>query len=369
MVLENITSLLPESLMPYSDIILALLYIVVFVVAAKVINIFLTRYASRIAAKTKTRLDDMLLNVVRKMLLLGFFLFGLFSALGSINAIEPHKQTLDVAFTLLFGLYGALFAIRLGTTVLDWYGAEIVKKTKSKDEQLVPILKKVVYLVFGLIALMWILGQLGVEVTSIVATLGIGGLAIALALQPTLSNFFAGAYLMADRPIRIGDYIELDSGDTGYVEDIGMRTTKLRSWDGNLIIIPNDKVASSRIIDYESPNTQMMIKIPCGVGYGEDLEKVEKTAIDVAKKVMKATKLGVQEFDPIVRFFEFGESNINFNVLMKVNRRIDKFPLIHEYIKALKKEFDSKGIEIAWPMRKLHFDEKQLEKLVKPKGK
>ncbi len=360
MVLDQLSLLYSQ----YSDIILSVIYIVGSVLVAESINFALKRYATKLTKKTKTHLDDILLKAVTKLISLGFLLSGIFFALRTIRYAGPYQATISMGFTVIFGLYGAFFAIRIINSFVEWYGTEIAAKTKSKkDNQFVPVIKKVIYLVIGAIALLWILGQVGVQITTLVATLGIGGLAVALALQPTLSNFFSGAYIMTDRPIKIGDYIELSSGETGYVHDVGWRSTKIRTWDGNLIIIPNITISSTIITNYQNPTEEMLIKVPCGVSYNEDLSKVEKVCIDVAKKTMKRTKIGLHGFNPVVRFNQFGDSNINFNVLMKIAHRPDKFLLIHEYIKDLKKEFDKQGIEIAWPMRKLHFDEDQFKSL------
>jgi small-conductance mechanosensitive channel len=195
---------------------------------------------------------------------------------------------------------------------------------------------------------------MGVEVTTLVAAMGIGGLAVALALQDTLSEFFAGAHIILDRPIKIGDYIELDSGDKGTVIDIGWRSTKIRNYQNNMVVIPNSKLASSKIINYFSPDQQVGFTVDCGVGYGEDLAKVEKVTLDVAKKVIRSLGVGAKNFEPVMRYQEFGDSNINFKVIMRVKSYPDQFLVKHEFMKELKKRYDREGIEISWPIRKVY---------------
>lgn len=350
----------------YADIILAIIYFLGSLIIAKIVNFVVKHYVSRATQKTKTQLDDMLLHSITKLILIGFILYGLLLALQTANIFNPYTTLINQTFTVIFGLYGAFFVIKIINTFIDWYGNEILsKKNGSSVEQFIPVVRKVIFIVIGFLALTWILGQLGIQITTLVATLGIGGLAVALALQSTLSNFFSGAYVMMDRPIKIGDYIELESGDAGYVKEIGWRTTKIRTWQNNLIIIPNDKIASGKLINYNSPQQSILFKVDCGIGYNEDLENVERITIQEAKKAIKKTSKGVEGFDPIVRFKEFGDSNINFVVIFKVKAREDQFLLKHEFIKNLKKRFDKEGIEIAWPIRKIYFDEKQFKKLTK----
>ena len=234
--------------------------------------------------------------------------------------------------------------------ILFWYSQEIAKKTKTKvDEQFLPIVKKISYGIIWAIVLLTILGYFGIEITGMIAALGVGGLAIALAFQDTLKEFFAGAYIVADRPIRIGDYVELDSGEKGTVIDIGWRSTKFRILGNNVLIIPNSKLSTSKIINYNYPNQEMSLVIPCGVSYDSDLEKVERVTIDEAKKLLKKMGGAVQDFEPFILYKEFGDSNINFSIILRIKAYADKFKLRHEFIKALKKRYDKEKIEIAYP--------------------
>ena len=153
-----------------------------------------------------------------------------------------------VEIMLVVIIIGALAITRVANALLTWYGAEIATKTQSKiDDKLIPLLRRVIIFVVFVLALLFILQAWGINISALLAAIGIGGLAVALALQPTLTNFLAGTYVMSDAVIRIGDYIMLDGGHEGFVENIGWRTTKLRSWQGNTIIIPNSKMADAMI--------------------------------------------------------------------------------------------------------------------------
>ncbi|MEM7815953.1 MAG: mechanosensitive ion channel [Candidatus Aenigmatarchaeota archaeon] len=342
----------------YFDIIRAVIVILAAFFVAKTVNYVLKHWAVKLTAKTKTNLDDMLINAIRRPIVIGAILFGIYYAFTTISYLLPYEKTFNQGFLIVQTYFIALVIARVINTVFDWYARDVAVKTETKlDDHFLPAMKKVVYLIAFLLGTVYLMDAFGVEVTTIIATLGIGGLAIALALQDTLSNFFAGAYTTLERPIRVNDFIELESGDKGFVVEIGWRTTKLRRLDNNLVIIPNSKLAQSKIIDYDLPNQMMALVIPCGVSYESDLEKVEKVTVEVAKKVMKE-HAGISEFKegepPFIRYSEFGDSNINFNIILRVKSVLDQYKVKHELIKQLKARFDREGIEISVPARKLY---------------
>jgi small-conductance mechanosensitive channel len=181
----------------------------------------------------------------------------------------------------------------------------------------------------------------------------LGGLAVALALQNTLSNVFAGIHIVSDRPINFGDYIHVEGGVSGFVEDIGWRSTRVRTLPNTLVIIPNSKLAESIITNYSLPVLEMSAVIQCGVDYGSDLEKVERVTIDVAKQIQKTIPGAKRDFQPFIRYHTFDESNINFSIILRVEEPAAKYIVTHEFIKALKKRYDEEGIEISWPIMKI----------------
>jgi len=187
-----------------------------------------------------------------------------------------------------------------------------------------------------------------------IAGVGLGALAIGLALQSTLANFFAGVHLLSDRPIDVGDYIEIDENAKGIVEDIGWRSTRIRTLTDNLLIIPNGKLAESNITNFSKPKQDLSVWVPCGVAYESDLKKVEKVTLEVAKKIQQTVEGAVKDFDPVFRYIEFGESNINFIAILRVKDPMKRFVVRNEFIKDLKEQFDKEKIEISWPIRKIY---------------
>lgn len=201
------------------------------------------------------------------------------------------------------------------------------------------------------IGLMILMDSLGISITPLVASLGIGSVAAGLALQDTLSNLFSGFYLMVDRPVRVGDFIRLENNMEGFVDVIGWRSTRVRLVNSNLLVIPNSKIASSTFVNFNLPSSEMTFVVPLAVSYESDLDKVENVVLDESVKLLTEVPGGVTNFEPLVRYSSFGDSSISFNVILKCREFVDQNLLRHEMIKRIHRRFQVEGIEIPFPQR------------------
>ncbi|MCS7170536.1 MAG: mechanosensitive ion channel family protein [Candidatus Kapabacteria bacterium] len=217
----------------------------------------------------------------------------------------------------------------------------------------VSILLNVVRVGIILVATLIILQVLGIPVTPLLTALGIGGLAIALALQDTLSNLFSGLHVLAARQVRPGDFVQLDSGHEGIVEDINWRNTTIRTLTNNVVIIPNSRLANAVLVNYRVPQPELSIIISVDVAYGSDLEHVERVTTEVARHVQRVTPGAVRNFEPIVRFREFGNSGIRLSVVLRAEKAEDQYLVRHEFIKHLYGTYKAEAIEIPFPIRRL----------------
>jgi small-conductance mechanosensitive channel len=206
-------------------------------------------------------------------------------------------------------------------------------------------------LVLGALVL---LQTLGVSIAPLVTALGVGGLAIGLALQDTLANLFAGIHILLARQVRPGDYVRLESGEEGYVHDVTWRYTTIRQLPNNLTIVPNAKLASAVVTNFHLPDPELAVLVPVGVSYGSDLAHVERVTVAVGKDVMAGVSGGVREFEPFIRFNAFGDSSINFTVILRGREVVDQHLIRHEFIKRLHRRFQAEGIEIPFPIRTVH---------------
>ncbi len=332
-----------------------LLIILASVMFAKLFHMFLKNYVKRITEKTKSDIDDTILDIVMKPLYTIIILSGFYVALKSLPILIQYNLLLDGAFFLLVVTLITLVVSKiLSLLVTRWF------KVQKRFERTPKLINKVITAVTYIVAFLMILSYFEIEITPLVATLGLGGLAVGLALQSTLSNFFSGLHIISDRPINVGDFIELqDANISGYVEDIGWRSTRIKTLPNTIVIIPNSRLAESIIINDSLPEPEMAALVQCGVAYGSDLEKVETITVDIAKKIQKTIPGAVRNFEPFIRYNAFGDSNINFTVILRVEKFVDKYLVTHEFIKALKKRYDKEGIEISWPVRKIYYGDKK----------
>ena len=248
----------------------------------------------------------------------------------------------------------AYLVSHVAQTLLAWYVRSIELQIHAGlGDKLLPPIRRVLPMVIYTIALLIALDSLGIAISPLLAGLGIGGLAIALAVQPTLSNFFAGTYLVTEGELKDGDFIELDGGPSGFIVDVGWRSTKIRSRHNNLVIIPNSRMVDTILTNYYSPTPAMNVIVTCGVSYDSDLAHVERIAMGVATEVVEQSCHAIEDVEPVVRFSNFGDSNIDFFVFVQANDRTGSFILKNEIIKRIHARFAEEGIEINYPVRKL----------------
>lgn len=332
------------------------------VAASLLLSVLLRRVLGMVLARTykhtSSDLDDLIVKSLDRPIMLALLTLGVYGgAVGvlQVNAmgLSPAKvslysaktvQILWVAFTLL----GAMAAVRL----LNLFARRYLAMHPSRATvQQIDALRKLLSIAIWALALVQVLGEMGYKISTLIATLGIAGLAVALALQDTLANVFAGFYIVADKSLKVGDYVKLDSGEEGFVEEVSWRNTRIRLWANNMVIVPNAKLIQSIITNYDLPQQQLSVYVRCGVGYDSDLDHVERVTVDVAREVLADVPGGVIDYEPVVRFKEFGDSNIEFVVVLRSIDASSQYLIQHEFIKRLHKRYRGEGINISYPVR------------------
>lgn len=332
----------------------------------------------KLSAKTKTTLDDILADKVRRPMKLLSVVLAAFIAAGAAypdSAIMGYPTFEIFRVLLMFCIVILLDGVADG--VMTWYGREIAPKTASKfDDEILPIFRKIARVLIYVLGILIILSELGVEIAPLVAGLGIAGLAVALALQDTLGNFFAGVYMMADKPIRPNDYIKLDGTEVeGTVVEVGWRSTKIRTLANNYVFVPNSKIAQSIITNFYSPEMDMGIVMEFSASYDDEPEKVVEALLEAAGEVEKRTgKIVCTKVPSWARPDNFGESSINYKVGVRVPTYTDRFGVKGEMVKEVYKQFKARGITIPFPVRTVYLKDSQgdgigLVKLGIKKGK
>lgn len=262
--------------------------------------------------------------------------------------ISSYMDKINIAFRAIYTVVGGYSLSALLGGFAIWYGAN----ARSHDVlSQVRVMRKIATVVLWVLVVVVVLGQFGYKISTLLAALGVAGLAAALAVQDILANLFAGLYIVADRSLRSGDYIQLDSGQEGFVDEVSWRNTRIRGWDNNMILVPNAKLIKSVIVNYDLPQKAMSVNVYCGVGYDSDLTRVENITLEVAREVLNTVQGGVKDFEPFLRYQEFGESNINFMVVLRATNASDQFLIKHEFIKSLHARYAQESINISYPVR------------------
>jgi len=309
----------------------------------------------RLADSTRTDIDDIILKALRAPLIVAILVTGGLILARILPLSEEWDRILSLAVKIAVIVAGVLFVDALLKSFLWRYSrkAEYLRSSAG-------IVQTAVRGIIILIALLIVLDTVGVSITPLVASLGVASLAVALALQSPLTNFFAGIQILADRPIEVGHFIRLDSGEEGYVTKIGWRSTTIRAIPNNLIVIPNAKLMDSNITNFNLPVKELSVLIDVGVHYNSDLEHVERVVREVGKGVLKEVEGGKEDFEPLVRFHTFGDSSINLTVVLRADEFLSHYRLKSEFVKRLHRRFKEEGIVIPFPIRTLDIKQEDL---------
>ena len=257
---------------------------------------------------------------------------------------------------MVLGILSVTFALaNMVGKIVQAYARHI--ETALPVTSLTRHISRIIIFVLGVLVL---LHKLGIPITPIMATLGVGGLAVALALQDTLANLFAGFYIVVSKQIKVGDFVKLDSGEEGYVTDISWRTTKVRMLPNNVVLVPNDKMAKAIVVNYYLPDKEMAVLVQVGVHYDSDLDKVEQVTCEVGQSVMREVPGGIPEFQPFIRYHTFADSSINFSVIMRAREFTDQYLIKHEFIKRLQRRYAKEGIVIPYPIRAINYTQERV---------
>lgn len=308
----------------------------------------------KFARRTSSRIDDILVRSADLPVTILVFTSGGIV----VEKVLPLLTTLQLTnYFLVISRAVTIVAIVL---FLDRCSSLFIKEYSSRVDVLKTsggIARAFVRVIVIGLGFMILLDTFGISVTPLLASLGIGSLAVALALQPTLENLFSGIQLVSDKPIAPGQFIKLESGEEGYVHRIGWRSTWIRMLPNNMVIIPNKVLVNSRVINYYYPDMELAVLVEVGVHYGSDLAQVERVTIEVAKEVMQEVPGGVKEFQPFIRFHTFNDFSVNFSVIMRGKEFVDNYLIKHEFIKRLHKRYEKESIVIPYPIEAVNLDQ------------
>lgn len=326
----------------------------VFIVL-KIVIFIIEKIILRATAKTKTDIDDVFVKKSSKPVTVLVLLLGLRIA---IEELPLSENILNIVGNMIFSF------VIISLAVVVYYFIDIVlfvaiKKTMRGEasaarQSLMSLIHSILKIVLVALVLLYILEVWGIAIGPFLAALGIVGIAIALALQPALGNIFSGVSIILDKSVKVGDLIYLDAETKGKVLRVGLRSTKILTFDNELVILPNSKLADSKIQNIGEPEPKTRVVVPFGVAYGSDIEKVKKVIMAEIKKV----KHFVSEPEPRVRFLEMADSSLNFKAYFYVDSFENRFGAIDEANTRIYNTLNKNKISIPFPQMDVHLKKK-----------
>lgn len=321
----------------------------VVLVGGKTILHFAIRELRKIASRTEGNWDNQLIEALNKpmhyLLIIGAAAAAAQFAPDLVSVKPLHWSVFRIVMVMWF--FWVLWRV-VSTMIMS----DLFPSWTDEARNLLMLIARTVMLILTVVSLA---DAAGLSITPVLASLGVGSLAVALALQDTLSNFFAGVYLLIDKPLRVGDFVKIEDATEGHIVRIGWRSTWLKLGSNNLVVIPNAKLLAAQITNFNLQQSECLINVPVGVGYDSNLDFVEKTLIALAAQVMHAQGLDFAADPPIVRFLRFGDSSIDLHLTVKIQDITQGALVRHLLVKRIHEVFREARIDIPYPHRTLLF--------------
>jgi small-conductance mechanosensitive channel len=311
----------------------------------------IVRWLEKYAESTETKWDDIVVAAIGTPVQVGIIAVSIYIALKFFDIVPAQYSWIlsDQVLNSLYILIGTWIASSLLHDIVKIYGHELADKTEGDaDDRIVDLLELAVRYIVWFVGIMLIFVNLNINITPFLAGAGIAGLAFALAAQDLISNFFGGAIITIDKPFQVGDRILIDTF-YGDVTAIGTRSTRIRTIDGKMVTIPNNKITTNSVVNYSEPDPKIRYAIPITVAYGSDIVRVKKVLVEVVEDAIKNTDYFVDDPAPKVFFQEFGDSSLKF-VIYAWAKAYNVPDEVKDAINVrIAARFAAEGIEIPFP--------------------
>jgi small-conductance mechanosensitive channel len=337
----------------WKEIGLALAILAGAAILARLALLLIDRVFARLARRTPTSFDDALLAAVRVPLFWAIMFVALTVALNQLSFLPAdwRDERENLGF-VLYWLVAWVLVHQLVSNLMNWYAQEMTRRTESTvDEEVLPFLRRVVLFMVGAIAVIVLLSHFGVDVSALVTSLGIASLAIALAAQNTLADWITGFVIIFDRPFKIGDRVEILSLNTwGDVQDIGLQSTRVRTRDNRMVVVPNSVIGKNLVVNHSDPSTQYRVQTHVGVAYGTDITQVRQVMVEAVRAqdwVMKDERIEAL-------FIEYGDVGIIFRVRCWIENYVETRRIMDKLNSCLYEALNEAGIEMPMPVQTLY---------------
>ncbi len=328
--------------------------VALFYILSKIIQVIICGNLRRFAEKTETNIDDQIIDALRKPAVRFLTLMGTKIAVGVLPFSEKVDSVIHQSINTLLIVVVIGLMIRLASITINLWGSKWAEKTESSlDDELLPLVHKFVDAIIIILGMFFILAEWNIDITGLLAGVGIAGLAIGFAVKDSLANIFGGISIILDKALKVGDVVKLEDGRNGTIMDVGLRSTKLRTWSNELLIIPNGQLANTTIQNYKKPDLSVRGEVNFGVEYGASIDKVKKCVRDAIKSIKtvvpNSTKKPIQ-----VLFLRMGDSALEFQAGFWVSDYKDKFASELEATEKIYKALNKGKIGIPFPTRTVY---------------
>jgi small-conductance mechanosensitive channel len=305
----------------------------------------LFRLLLRWQSKSTHRLGEILIAALRGPIIIWSLIFGIYFAIESSRMEGRLEHVLSQSLFSLWIISFTIMFVHLAGSMVKYYGGR-----NTGDMPATSLTKNLAQIAAACIGAAILLHHLGISITPMLTALGVGGLAVALALQDTLGNLFGGFYITVAGQVRLGDYIKLNTNEEGYVTDISWRSTTIRTLTNNFIIVPNSKLAQAIVTNYNLPEKRMRISVQVGVSYAADPDHVEQILVEIAKQAMGEVAGLAPDQTPFARLNPgFGDTALQMQLYVEVDEFEQQFRIQHELRKRILKRFGEEKIEMPFP--------------------
>jgi MscS family membrane protein len=336
---------IPWLMNPYVE---AAAIFIIFYIFSEIAHFVLNRYIKFITRKTKTDIDDKIIERTNRPVSLLLIVIGSYLAFTPFKDSFRYVNIFENIIASVFILVVTYIIVAMIDVLIESWGKRIADRTDSKvDDDLLNLFHRFSRIALFMIGIMFILPVWGIQIGPLLASLGIAGLAIAFALQATLGNIFGGVSMIIDKAVKVDDVVELEGGVFGTVTDVGLRSTRIRTFDNEMVVMPNGKLADMRIVNHLQPDARTRGTVLFGVAYGSDVEAVKKIV-----KVAASTVEEVIDEPPVeVQMVSMGDFSLNFKATFWVDHIIKRYPTKSKVTESIYNALTANNIEIPFPTR------------------
>lgn len=324
---------------------------IAFYIFSEIAHFVLNRYIKFLTKKTKTDIDDKIIEKTNRPISLLLIVIGSYLAFTPFKTTFKYVNFFENIIASVFILVVTYIIVAVIDVLIESWGKRIAQRTDSKmDDDLLDLFHRFSRIALFLIGTMFILPVWGIQIGPLLASLGIAGIALAFALQATLGNIFGGVSMIIDKAVKVDDIVELEGGVFGTVTDVGLRSTRIRTFDNEMVLMPNGKLAEMKIVNHLQPDSRTRGIVLFGVAYGSNVENVKTVVKDTVSKVE-----GILEEPSVeVQMLSMGDFSLNFRATFWVDHITKRFPTKCKVTEVIYASLRENGIEIPFPTRTVY---------------